>query len=258
MDEDKQSPWFLPVRHSPQASARLFAFPYAGAAAQAFRGFGAGLNAEVAAYALQLPGRAARSDEPAIEDIAVLIDQLLPEILPMLDRPAVFFGYSNGALIAYELIRRLQHCGCHAVRHLVVAARRSPILPSSMPRVSTLTDDELVQRLAEFNGMPVDVLANPPLLAGLLPRLRADFLLGETCEALDYTRLNISIDAFFGGDDALAGEADMSSWAEMTSANFALTRFEGDHFFVNSHTQSLVDRIVRIVEPYRSAKLIGA
>ncbi|GAB3383644.1 thioesterase II family protein [Lysobacter fragariae] len=239
MHVNARNPWFLHIASNPDAPVRLFAFPYSGAAAQAFRGLGAQLGEGIDAFALQLPGRAARSHEPSIECIAALVDELLPQIRPLLDRPTVFFGYSNGALIAHELIRQLDREGNDAVKHLVVAARRAPTLASNVPLVDSLDDDALIRFLADFNGMSADVLGNAEVMAGLLPRLRSDFRLGESFGRLGNRPIGVPVDACAGRRDALAPGHDMHDWSAMTTGDFAFTEFDGDHFFINDRVGEL-------------------
>ncbi|MFJ6381187.1 thioesterase domain-containing protein [Kitasatospora sp. NPDC092039] len=52
-------------------------FPYAGAGASVFRGWGAGLPEGVEAFAVQLPGREDRFIDQPIADLEELLDVLL-------------------------------------------------------------------------------------------------------------------------------------------------------------------------------------
>ncbi|MES4907739.1 MULTISPECIES: thioesterase domain-containing protein [unclassified Streptomyces] len=101
--------WLRPVpgRTAP-ARARLFCFPYAGAGATVFRGWGPGLPEGVEALAVQLPGREDRFLDQPVDDLDGLMTALVPGLLPFLDRPFAFFGHSMGAIICWELCRRLR------------------------------------------------------------------------------------------------------------------------------------------------------
>ncbi len=59
------------------------------------------------------------------------------EILPLLDRPFAFFGYSLGATVAFELALRLEQKHRKAPRHVMAAARQPPHLQSRGGRRST-------------------------------------------------------------------------------------------------------------------------
>ena len=57
--------------------------------------------------AVQTPGRENRRSEPPAESVDGLVDEILPHLLPLCDRPLVIWGHSFGGIVAWELIRRL-------------------------------------------------------------------------------------------------------------------------------------------------------
>src|SRR5215213_9001369 len=103
--------WLAYVSPRPRASVRLFCFPYAGGGASVFRGWAEGLPEAVEVCPVQLPGRETRFLEPAYTRLPALVEALAESLTPHLDRPFVFFGHSLGALVAFELARRLRRDG---------------------------------------------------------------------------------------------------------------------------------------------------
>src|SRR5262249_49686975 len=94
----------------PAASLRLFCFPWSGASASSYGALAASLPDWIEAIAVQLPGRGSRKDEPAQARLAPLAGQIVRAFdAELADRPGPFalFGHSFGALLAYEVARRL-------------------------------------------------------------------------------------------------------------------------------------------------------
>src|SRR5690348_14255637 len=99
--------WLAYVRPRPDADLRLFCFPYAGGGALVFRDWADALPGSVEVCPVQMPGREARFREPAFTRLPLLIEAMAEALRPHLDRPFAFFGHSLGALVAFELSRRL-------------------------------------------------------------------------------------------------------------------------------------------------------
>src|SRR5437764_15252250 len=117
-----QNPWIAYRYVKPKAAIRLFCFPYAGGGGSLFRAWSREAPQSVDVCAIQLPGRETRFAEPAFTDVALLVERLYSTMLPLLNIPFVFFGYSMGALIAFELARTLQGQSGLGLKHLFVAA----------------------------------------------------------------------------------------------------------------------------------------
>ncbi|HEY4129001.1 MAG TPA: alpha/beta fold hydrolase, partial [Gemmatimonadaceae bacterium] len=106
-DATPVSNWFVRGRARGTPRMRLICFPSAGAGASVFGRWAEHLPPDVDLWTLQLPGREARRNEALLSDIHDIADRLAPLVEPLLDVPFAFFGHSMGALIAYELTRRL-------------------------------------------------------------------------------------------------------------------------------------------------------
>jgi len=127
------SPWILRPRVRPGAKVRLFAFPYSGASASIFFSWAEPLPRTIELVAVQLPGRGARLSEPSFTHMTELIDALALAMLPFLDRPFALFGHSLGAVIAFELTRRLRATGANLPVHLLVSGHTAPKIEDRRP-----------------------------------------------------------------------------------------------------------------------------
>lgn len=224
--------WITRPRPRPGAPLRLFCLPHAGGGASSFRPWADVLPAEVEVCPVQLPGREARMGEPAIDRMEPLVEALSEALRPFDDEPFALFGHSNGALIAFELARRLRREGRHGPVHLFASGRRAPHVPNPRRTVAHLPDDEFLAEMRELGGTPEEVLAHPELMRILLPLLRADVRLNETYAFAADAPLACPITAYGGLGDPKAPREDVEAWREHTAADFTLRFFPGDHFFV--------------------------
>lgn len=237
-----RDPWVQRPRPRPHALLRLFCFPHAGGGASAFRAWGDSLPAEVEVCPVQLPGREQRMGEPAYDRIEPLVEALSAALLPYEDLPAAFLGHSNGALIAFELARRLRREGRHLPVHLFATGRRAPDVPSNRPDVAHLPDPEFLAEMRELGGTPDEVLENAELVRILLPLLRADVALNEAYRFAEEAPLPCPITAYGGLGDPKAPREAVQAWERHTSGGFAARFFPGDHFFVFGAQRDLVLR----------------
>src|SRR3954453_3800140 len=202
MQTADSDPWV--VRRAAESSPRLrlFCFPYAGGSAQVFRTWSEALPADVEVCAVQLPGRERRSSETPIRRAALAVEMLASALSRYLDKTFAMFGHSMGAMLAYEVARRLSaEFGC-APDHLFVSGHRAPHLPSRRRPLHHLADDAFIAGVRALNGTPREVFEHPELVELLLPMLRADFELLETYVELPGPRLSCPITALGGNADS--------------------------------------------------------
>lgn len=233
--------WITRPKPNPDARARLFCFPYAGAGASIFYKWPAGLPGNVEICPIRLPGRETRIFDPPFTRLIPLVESAAMALLPHLDRPFAFFGHSLGALIGFELSRYLQkHYGFTPV-HLFVSGRNAPQIPDNREPIHALPEEELVEKLRSFNGMAREVLECKELMQMLLPILRADF---EVCETHSYEPsepLRCPLTAFGGLQDEFLSHEGLEAWSHQTTGAFELHMFSGDHFYLNTNMAPLLN-----------------
>ena len=232
------NPWIVRLRTSPRNSLRLFCFPYAGGGTAVYRSWGDALPRLVDICPVQLPGREARFREAAFSNVFQLVDALAPAIAPLLDKPFALFGHSMGALVAFELAHKLERDYNLLPESLFVSGRAAPSLALKHPPLNKLPDDELVQALAQLNGINNSVLGQTDLMKLLLPTLRADLALNEEYSYSQRPPLPCPIVVFGGLRDPRADPDDLDAWRDHTSGSFTKRLLEGDHFFINSPQSS--------------------
>ena len=242
--------WIMRPRPRPQARIRLFCFPYSGASASIFYQWPESLPSAIEVCAVQLPGRGNRLSEPPITAMPALIDALAPAFQPFLDKPFALFGHSLGAVVAFELARRLRRDHDVSPHHLIVSGHTAPQIPDRRQPIHSLPDDEFVAEMRKLNGTPDEILQHEELLHLLLPILRADFALSETYVYEPGERLTMPMAAFGGLNDPFITREELDAWRVHTTATFQLRMFPGDHFFLNSHRSVLLHALARELAAY--------
>jgi surfactin synthase thioesterase subunit len=221
---------------------RLFCIPYAGAGPSIFRSWQADVLDGIQICGVHLPGRGDRFTEPPFTRLSPLIDALAESIRPFLDVPIAFFGHCMGALISFELARRLRDEGSQPI-HLVVSALPGPSLLGEMRPLYDLPDAEFVSSLIALNGIPAELLEHRDLLNAMLPTLRADFELCETYQYRAGLPLQCRLSAYCGGRDPRCPTSLVDSWRGETVGKFASRCFPGDHFFIDSARAAVLSAI---------------
>jgi medium-chain acyl-[acyl-carrier-protein] hydrolase len=234
------NPWFVRPNPSRNAKLRLFCFSHAGGAASAYHAWQAALD-DVEVWAVQLPGREARVQEPLISDLQFLAQKITDATTDHLNKPFIFLGHSMGAVVAYETARELNRRGLPLPLHLYVSGRPAPHLPPVDPPLHDLPDAELLFELKRrFDGLPKVILAEPDLLALFLPILRSDLKMMETHQFLDQPRLSVSLSAYCGQDDRIMNPANLAAWADLTSGVFHHRQLPGGHFYLHDNRREFL------------------
>ncbi len=243
--------WFVQFQPNTNASLRLICFPYAGGGPHVFRSWLNELPSWIELVVAQLPGHGTRILEQHHVDVDELVPEIIDELTPELDQPYAIFGHSLGALLGYEVVRRLQSMGAAMPVHLFVSARMAPQLPDLDEPVYNLPKNDFIAHLQKINGTPRQVLENQELMEVFLPVLRSDFQLNETYQFTSGPRLNCPVTVFGGIADTRISQQDLLAWKDLTDGPFEARMFPGDHFFLHSEQHQLVQRIVTRLSNYQ-------
>ena len=234
-----QSAWLPYGEPDRAATTRLFCFHHAGGNATAFREWAASLPPQIQVCPVEIPGHGTRMREAPSCSMTEVIQDLEEALAPWLSVPFSFFGHSMGASIALELTYRLQARHGVLPQCLFVSGRRAPGR-AELPPIHELSEPQFIEEIRRLSGTPEEILAHPEILAVLLPLLRADFALIESCPRLSRVPLACPIVAFGGLQDHRVSWDDVFAWRKITSARFAMEMFPGDHFYLNSSRAALL------------------
>ncbi len=225
---------------NPGAAIRLFCFPFAGGGASAFRAWCAGLPDFIEICPIQMPGREERHGEPLFTQMPELADAAAARIRHYLDKPFAFYGHSLGALLAFEVARRLRRAGAPLPLALFLGAHRAPHLPLLRRAFNDLPDRELVAEIRDLSGTPAALLEDRDALGYLLPIVRADLEVCDTYRWVEEPPLPCPLAVYGGALDPNVPPRQLEGWASHTSGPFTLQIFPGNHFFLRSHQAPLL------------------
>ncbi|HEX3683606.1 MAG TPA: alpha/beta fold hydrolase [Bryobacteraceae bacterium] len=239
------SPWLITQasKSAEPARMRLFCFHYAGATASIFRSWQAAMLELVQVVAVQLPGREYRMEEPLLSDMRAIAPAVAETLLPLLDKPFVFFGHSMGALVGFDVIRILRARGLRQPEMLIASARNAPQFKWRDTGIEALPDAEFIAAVRDYNGMPEELLAEESLRDLWLPRLRADLTVSAVYEYVEQRPLECPILVLFGTEDRLVTEAGLQGWRSQTAGEVRYFRYPGDHFFLHSAERLVLAKI---------------
>jgi natural product biosynthesis luciferase-like monooxygenase protein len=247
--------WIVPLTSRPAARRRVVCFPHGAAGPSAFRGWPDLLPPDLEAFAVQLPGREARADEPFVTDLDRAAQAIADALDPLLDRPYVFYGHSLGAAIAFATAAALRARGAPLPAHLVVAAAPPPGHHPSMPSAEDAWRD-----YHEFSeGVDMSQLVSGGRgSAALEERARADrTLLAGWANRRDEP-LEVPITVLHGREDRTQAASTLAAWAAHTRSAFELRIVPGPHLFHLANPRLTAEAVARAAGSGPARSGIGA
>ncbi len=245
--------WLVIHRPNPRATVRLFGFPFAGGGAATFRPWTDQLDPEIELVAIEPPGRQTRIDEAPIRDIESLLQHLVPELLPLLDKPFAVYGHCLGALTLFETVREL--IGRHGIApmHIFVSGARPPdelqrhqaFETDLLERLLQLPEYNLfepiyrqpdavfAEAIRRFNVVATESLVRDPELRRLLlPAIRAEFEMASNYRHTPQPPWDVPITCLTGIHDDYVSAENARSWGRFTKKRFQLFTRDSEHFIV--------------------------
>lgn len=240
--------WITTPRPNPQATHRLFCFSYAGGGTSFFSRWVDSLPHHLELCPIRLPGRESRLAETPYTSVSAIIPPLAQALRPFLtEKSFSFFGHSLGGFIAFELARHLRQHNAPQPQKLLISGTRAPHLLDDEDPIYHLPHDDFIAALRRLNGTPEAVLQNQELLALVLPCLRADFKASETYAYIPAPPLAMPIVTFGGTADPKATPTQLQAWAQHTTATTQHHLLHGDHFFIHSQKDALLQHLSKLV-----------
>jgi medium-chain acyl-[acyl-carrier-protein] hydrolase len=237
--------WFDRRFQSVTATHSLYCFPFAGGSATYYAAWEKYFTGRIELVPVQLPGRGARMTEEPATDLCGLADELA-EVIAGEPTEVVLFGHSMGAILAFEVGRRLTAMGRPA-RHLFVTGRPAPPIVRPRTPVSDLPRTEFLQMLRDYGAADEAVFEHEDLLDLLMPMLRADFAMIESYRRRPGPRLSCPVTAWCGDSDPGVPPSAMVPWGDETSGPFTLSVLPGGHFFITEHHAQVVRGITTAI-----------
>lgn len=222
--------WFVRMEHRAGARARLYAFPHAGAGPAALGALAAALPDEIELWALNLPGRQARLDQPPRTDLDPLIAEVAGDLATTPGYHALF-GYCGGALLAY-LAARHSASRKNPPGRLFVGSFEAPDLALVPRRLHTLPDEAFWEVVLAQGGVPPELAARDDLRPVFESALRADFALYAGYRHRREEPLEVPICVLYGRDDPELSKGALLGWRRQSTVRPQLCELPGGHWLV--------------------------
>jgi acyl transferase domain-containing protein/surfactin synthase thioesterase subunit/NADP-dependent 3-hydroxy acid dehydrogenase YdfG/acyl carrier protein len=249
----KEIQWFVRQTPNAEAEARLFLFHDAGGDSSLFSSVTQALSKVFDIVSVELPGRGHRMQESAYTNVHTLIEDLIPPLTPLLDKPYFVFGHSMGGMMAFELTRALEEKNLKLPVKLFVSSTPGLTTYSKREVDHTLTDGELYEMFPYLNPKLHDDKEWHKLLMKIL---RADLQLLSNYQYEKKSPLSVPIVALYGKHDERVRREQAERWSDETSQEFRLIERPGEHRYIANDTHfislMLIDEFNLVEVPAKS------
>jgi acyl transferase domain-containing protein/NADPH:quinone reductase-like Zn-dependent oxidoreductase/surfactin synthase thioesterase subunit len=249
------NPWLIRGCGSADAPCRLVCFHPMGVGVSFFTNFLLNPPKNYDILAVQTPGRETRAAEPVLESVASLVDQIVPMLLPLLDRPTVFWGHSFGGVVAAEVIRGLGERHQREPHHLVVSGTLPLHLVRLLQARETLLKAMVTDNSAEYLISLSRYVDDAEFIKAILPLMRRDYPILKNYRYQPGAPLDCSITAFAARQDDMVYTDEIREWSQHTRAGFDLIEVDGDHWFVNRNRKLITARLEEIAVGYQPSAI---
>lgn len=245
---DQAANWYFTPNKGQSRPLRLFCFPYACGSAQIFRGWADHVPDYVELAAIQLPGRGSRLAEKPFADMSLAADIISAQIAETKPLNYAIFGHSMGALLAYEVTRRLETQYARAPLGLIVAGYKAPTVLRLGAKLHQGSDAEFIAKIRQLGATPEPILDDPEMMELLLPTFRADFAMAENYPfGTIMPPLLTPVIAFAGDMDSEASIQEVAAWRDTTQEVFELQIMQGGHFFIRDMEAEFLGALSKVL-----------
>jgi surfactin synthase thioesterase subunit len=234
--------WFRNYAPAPDASTRLVCLPHAGGSASFYLPVARALSPGIDVIAAQYPGRQDRRSEPCLPSVADLADALVDALIPWCDRPVALFGHSLGAIVGFEVARRLESHEDVELLRLFASGRRAPLTVRD-ELVHQRDDDGVLAELKALNGTDASVLGDEEIMRMALPAIRSDYRAAELYRHDGGAPVRCPITVLVGDDDPRTSLEEARCWGRVTAAGIDQHVFTGGHFYLIDHAAEVLEII---------------
>lgn len=236
-----RSRWIRNFRPAPAARMRLVCFPHAGGSASYFFPLSTTLSPEFDVHTVQYPGHQDRYSEPFVDNIEDMADEAFAALEPLCEAPVALFGHSMGAVLAFEVARRLERSAGRGSAVVFVSGSRAP--SRYAPEREATEDSDLIGVMRDLGGTDPRVLNDPDMLATFLPAFGNDYRALQRYHRGTGVGISAPIVVMTATDDPKTSVADASAWLEHTSGGGEVHTFEGGHFYLEKQPQKVIEVI---------------
>lgn len=220
----------------------LYCLPYAGGGANMFRSWALQAKDKIEIKALSMPGRENKFKIPAYEEYKIIFHDLIELMQQEPASTCSLFGYSLGALLAFDVVRVWEEqLNISVPKNLFLAGMSAPHMIKEPKIYAHYSDDELISDLLND---PDNLARKSPELIQLqrllLPALRADHKLYETYKFTPLEKKLTTMGYIFAGKSDIEHKENIDHWQDLFEKPIEIKWFEGEHMFVHRHQEEVL------------------
>lgn len=229
------------------ASIKLFCIPYAGGSAYVYKQWEKYLDTSIKLYPMELTGRGIRFAEKLSKNLIEMVDDVYQQIVSELDgQKYAIIGYSMGALIAFEVVRKLQTNGYNLPVHVFFCAQNSPNRQKKR-NIYLLKEEEFYNKILELGGTEEEVINNIDIRNIFGKILRCDYKAFETYQFKDDNqKVKCNCSVITGREDILISH--IYDWNNVLENEANYYSIDGNHFFIKKFPRKVFKIINSILQ----------
>lgn len=223
----------------------LFCFPHAGGTAAYFAKWG-NVITNMAIMPVQFPMREKRIRDKMPDTIQKLAQNFIDENIDLFrEREFSFLGHCSGSIVAYEATKYLEQRYDISPASLFVSSCYAPE-DYKAPNLSTLSNEELLEVIKDSGFVTPELIENPLMFEYFAPIAKTDFSLQEHYVSNGQEKVNASIIAMYGVEDAsLPNKEFINNWENYVERNFSIEKFQGSHFYLEENLEEVAGMLNR-------------
>ncbi|MFY7844209.1 thioesterase II family protein [Chryseobacterium gambrini] len=217
---------------------KIIALPFAGGGKHSFYRFSEKVPQF---YTIEYPGRGSRFNDPSINDIELLLEDLLKIIIPHISNAHKYFlyGHSMGGLLAYLLSHKIEEMGLKLPCKLVISGKNSPCCFRKRDKISDLPSHKFWTELKSYGGISEEIIDNEDIRTYYEPIIKSDFRIVENFQYQSRRPLTIPIDVFYGDNEEIE-DFEIIKWKDKTMESVNFKKMKGNHFFIYKYEQYFI------------------
>ncbi len=226
----------------------IYSFPYAGGGAIMYSKLKKKLNAFSDWISIEYPGHGKRNNENLIKSMDELVDDAYLQFINKYNNEDfIFLGYSMGASVVYELIKRIKGSSIEKnLKHVILCASDSPEANAKIEDISEFNDDKLLEYTINLGGSNIKNDKEYKVYRSFLPIIRNDFVLFYNYKKTFHEEtpfvIETNVSVFYSDE-----EKSVEGYKIHCGGKCDFQHFDGGHFFINNENSNLESYIKKII-----------
>ena len=232
------------------ADKKVFCFPYLGGFSSTFCDLAQCADPSMEVWSVNPPGHS-HSRRTLIEDMQSLVDLYYHHLKEISLADIAFYGHSLGGVVAYFLAQKIiqNQKKIHVKHFILLLSATNPPCAFKNKKISLLSDQDLLNHVMSFGGIPETVFRSTGALDYFIPIFRSDFKLLEDASTLAFEPLNFPVYFFWGDNDHVVPIEAIFDWKPYFASDlFMIPIKNGGHFFIHQQAKMVADKLKKILK----------